>query len=188
MGIHRALYALPLLAACGGDMSGLTGIYDINTWTENTTACDSEGPPKEFVSETALYIKEENFFGSFLNVVPCADIADCETMAGDDDTIHLGNWGFTEGNDDDGWTETSAYAFQDFNDPTLCDATGTDTIMTTPAEGTIRIEVRTSHAEDYPATGPNDDPCPDEAAEAAVAGQPCDSYEVVSATFNEGLP
>ncbi|HTM21628.1 MAG TPA: hypothetical protein VL172_14000 [Kofleriaceae bacterium] len=189
MGIPRLLCALPLLAACGGDMSGLTGVYDINSWTDNPTACDVEGPASGN-TETALYVKEENFIGTkFLNVNACTDVAECETLAADDDTINIGNWGFTDGNDDDGWVDSNAYAFTNFDDPTKCDATGSETIMTSPAEGMLRIERRTTHsAEPYPATGPNDDPCPDAGAEAAVQGQPCDSLEVVTATFNEPLP
>jgi hypothetical protein len=147
MGNLRILCAcLPLVAACGGgDMTALGGIYTIDSWTENTAGCDTEGGPAPFQDDTALYIKSESIFGTdFVSVVTCADIAECEAQLADDD-IDLGAYFFEEGSDEDGWTESSAFAFENFDG--MCEASGTTDIMTSPAEGQIRIETRDPHRE-----------------------------------------
>jgi hypothetical protein len=187
MGNLRILCAcLPLAAACGGgDMTALGGIYTIDSWTENQDNCDSDGEPSVFQSDTALYIKSESIFGTdFVSVVTCADIAECEAQLADDD-IDLGAFFFEQGSDEEGWTESSAFAFENLDG--MCEATGNTDVMTSPAEGMIRIETRTVNSAPYPATGPSDDRCPEEGADAAVEGLPCEQLEVVTATFAQGL-
>jgi hypothetical protein len=192
MGTSRhALACLVLLSACGGgDMTGLQGIYVINTWTENPTACDVEGA-SVLGGETALYIKEENFLGEkFVNVVPCTDIPDCESMAGDSDTIHLGNWGFQEGSDEGGWTNSWGSAFDDFDDPTQCDGTRHDDVLTAPAAGGIRLDARTSAEVLFPKPSGVTDcfDLEDDAVLAEVEGAACAELEVLTATFDRELP
>src|SRR5262245_8030913 len=92
-------------AGRGDDGSALGGLSTIDTWTENLTGCDAEGDSiLETQGSTALYLKNESFFGEdFLNGVMCTDVEDCATKAADD-TIYLDRFAFTEGNDDDGYT------------------------------------------------------------------------------------
>ncbi len=172
-------------------MTGLQGIYLIDTWTQNPDVCTAEGP-SVLGSQTALYIKEETFpgLGSFVNVVDCTDLADCESMAGDEDTIHLGGWGFDQGGDESGWTNSSVSAFDSFTVDGQCEATGTDTVMTSPAEGSIRIEARTTAEVLFPRPASVTDcfDLEDDVVAAELEGQPCAQFEVVTATFDRALP
>ncbi len=163
--------------ACGsGSLTDLEGVYSITTWTDNQSGCDAEGPSVAMGREPFFYIKSENFLGSkFVNVVNCADVADCQAKATDKDTLHLGGFAFEEGSDSSGWTAHSAFGFGSNN---MCMGDVSDVIMTS-GDGTVRIESRSTMSAPY--TGNCDD---DAAAEAAAAGQPCSSLEVVTATFN----
>ena len=191
--MHRCWFLCSLfLVACGGDLTGLQGVYNIDTWTRNDTACGAEGASiLETQGSTALYIKAETFITEkFVNVVPCADTADCEEMAGDDTTIYLGNWIFQDGSDDDGWQSVTYSAFDNFDDDTQCDGTRREAAMTTPAEGGLRIEARTNETIQFakPSGVTN---CfldiDDAELEDLVGEQACVRLEVLTATFLSGL-
>jgi hypothetical protein len=171
------------LAACGGgdSLTALEGVYTVSAWTRNDTACDVEGPSVLEINDPNLYIKNESFFGQeFVNVVPCASLGECQADAGDDDTLHLGQWGFQTGSDSAGWTDTSAFAFAiDGN----CEATRSETTMTSDGD-TIRIEDRSSRGNFAPDAAGE---CSEEGALAATEGQPCVTLEVVTATFTDGI-
>jgi len=193
MSLHRSwLLSLPLLVACGGDMTGLQGIYTIDSWTRNDTACASEGASiLETQGETALYVKVETFVTEkFINVVPCADIADCQSMAGDSGTIHLGQWGFQKGGDDDGWVNVWYSVFDNFNDNTMCDGTRHEDRLLSPAEGGLRVEARSSQTIQFAKpNGINDCFDIDDSAEPGLVGEPpCEEYEALGATYDSPLP
>lgn len=168
--------ALPLLA-CSDDepLTGLEGIYTITTWTENPQACDAEGPSVATSHDPLVYLKAESFFGTdFVNIVSCADQAECESMARDEDTLHLGGFVFENGNDRDGWTSRSVVAFESGG---MCNGFVSDDTMTATGQ-VIRIEERTR---DVPAfTGE----CTDEAVEERAAALPCNELEIITATFS----
>jgi hypothetical protein len=194
MRIHRACWiALPLLVACGGgDMTALEGIYTIDTWTENTAGCAAEGDSiLESQGRTALYVKIETFVTEkFINVNPCTDIADCESMASDGDTIHLGQWGFESGNDDDGWTNIWYAAFDNFDDETQCDGTRHEDVMRAPADGALRIEARASQTVQFAKPQGITDcwDLEDEEIEELVGEPACGELEVLAATYDSDLP
>jgi hypothetical protein len=172
-----------LAAGCGGGGSELEGMYMIDGWNENPTSCADPGPsvlgdPSH--GETVFYMKTENLFGEFLNARACVDLAECQTKAADDETIHLGEFGtFEDGNDDDGWTTTFAFGFPDFDDPTMC--TGTVSIDTLIADGENGVTMRFETIE-TPLYAMSGGDCTDEGAEAAAAGVPCTRVEVVHGT------
>jgi hypothetical protein len=170
-----------VLAGCGDDFTKLSGIYTINTWTQNDTACDAEGPSVASTREPMFYIRKEDFLGlEFLNVSLCDDLAMCEADAADENTINLGGWSFEEGNDTAGWTDQSAFAF-DSNG--TCTGSVRDTIMTS-VDRMVRIESRERDVAPFPPVGGD---CPDEDAVAAAEGQPCTSLEVTTATFMQDI-
>jgi len=176
--------AFAALGACGGDSgSALQGIYSIVGWTENTAAC-TEGASIFPQSDTALYIKNENFLGTkFLNGMLCTDLAECEELAADDDTIHLGGFYFEDGNDDDGWTGGSFFGTTD--DQGNCMGDFFEYSLGGTNDGAV-IETRT-----IPVDGFQEDAdgfCPYEDAKAAARDGTCVALEVVTVTFESELP
>jgi hypothetical protein len=161
--------------ACGSDsLTGLEGVYTVSTWTDNPAGCTAEGPSVATDHDGFFYVKSESFIGSkFVNVPSCASVAECQAKASDDGTINLGGFAFEDGSDSAGWTTHNAFAFGSSGS---CMGDITDALMTSTNDG-IRIESRTTMS--APFTGE----CTDEAAEAAAAGQPCTSLEVVTASF-----
>ncbi|MEO8703209.1 MAG: hypothetical protein ABI867_24395 [Kofleriaceae bacterium] len=170
------------LLACGGDgdtITDLEGVYTVATHTQNLTSCDAEGASVTANSPPNLFVKSENFLGQkFVNVNECESVGECQTLAADDSTLHIGQFGFETGSDSAGWTNTSAFASNFAGED--CEATRTAASLTDEG-GAIRIEARVSHATFAPGSG--SDACPDEAALAATADAPCEQLEVLTATF-----
>lgn len=194
MSINKLLCCcLFLLVACGGgEMTSLEGIYAISSWTQNQTACGAEGDSiLESQGQTTLYVKVENFLGAeFVNVVPCTDTGDCEEMAGDSGTIHVGQWGFEEGSDDDGWRNVWYSVFDNFEDDTQCDGRRVEDVMTAPSEGGLRIEHRASESVLFAKPSGITDcwDIEDDDAADLVGGPPCAELEVLTATYSADLP
>lgn len=181
----RFALLLLVVAACNDDdsLTSFTGVYTLSSWTENAADCAAEGPSVLDQRPPMVYIKTDNFLGvEFVNVVSCDDLAECQAKANDANTIHLGGFTFDEGSDSTGWRSTTAFGFESEG---TCDGSVTETVMTSPIDGTIRIESRRTDAPPFPADAAGE--CPDEAVIAAAAGQPCTALEVVVATFTEGL-
>jgi hypothetical protein len=172
-----------VLAACGddgGSITGLAGIYTIDTWTHNTAGCDAEGEP-ETGHEANLYIESEDFLGhAFVNANTCTDVADCQSQI-DSDTLDLGRWILDGGSDSAGWTGKVSYAGGD--GATGCSGGVITVVLTSPAAGKVRFETRSQSAAPF-AVDSNGE-CTTEAAEAAAVDQPCESLEVTTATLVE---
>lgn len=166
-----------VLGACGGG-SAFEGVYEASAWTENTAGCDAEGPSKlANESQTMFYIKLENFFGEFLNIKFCADLATCQEEAGDADTIHLGSYTFEDGGDD-GWSVGWYSGFGDF-DTGICDGDWVEAELTSSGEDGVRLEVRRTAAGGF--MEDSDGFCDDDAGREAAEGQPCTELEVLTA-------
>lgn len=176
-----SLLACVVLAACGGGGGGSSkqGIYTVDTWTRNGTACDVEGPSVKTTHDPLFYLKNESFLGvDFLNVNGCNDAAECKTLANDKDTIHLGQFNFDEGSDSAGWKTHSAFGFVVQGQ---CQGTVNDATLTFTGTS-LRIEARSIESRPFaPSTGM--DECPDAKVEENAQGQPCTELEVVTATF-----
>ena len=172
-----------LLGACGGG-SAFEGVYEATAWTENTAGCDAEGPSKladEF--QTTFYIKLEDFFGKFLNVKFCDDVAMCKEEAGDDGTIHIGSFTFESGGDD-GWSADYYSGFGDF-DTGICDGDYVEASIAPSGEDGVRIEVRRTEAGGF--MEESDGFCDDDKGNDAAAGQPCTELEVLTAARVDDL-
>jgi hypothetical protein len=151
-------------------------VYLVSTWTENLTGCAAEGTSVASQRSANFYIKAENFLGvEFINFKSCDGDADCKMLATEPNTINLGEFGFEEGSDSDGWRSRSATGFE-FNG--ACMAYVTETVLTSPASGQLRIEARRTDAPPFAPDAQGE--CPDAAVEAAVVGQPCSDLEVVT--------
>ena len=51
-------------AACGPEETGWTGVYMIDTWTENTMGCGDPGVSiREMQTDTHFYVENDEFFG-----------------------------------------------------------------------------------------------------------------------------
>lgn len=167
---------------CGGGLStDLEGIYNISTWTKNTTACDAEGASiLDQQGEKSLYIEPQSIFGTeFINAVTCADLADCK-MKRDSSTIELGGWTFEHGSDDKGWTGATVFAGVNGSE---CQGTYIAHRMTPMGASGMRIESRTQETAPFPTD--SDGFCNTDKAEAAAAGMPCVTLEVVTGTIVE---
>ena len=180
------MHKLALLAAlvgCGGLSSDLEGIYEIGTWTQNPDACDVEGPSiLEQQSQTLFYVRVENFLGQkFLNASLCDDLANCQSEAGSD-TINLNGWAFDGGDDSNGWTGATVFAG---GSGTECTGQVTDHLMTSSGPDTVLIESRTRETLPFPVD--SDGFCDTDQARAAAEGQPCITFEVVTATRTANL-
>jgi hypothetical protein len=177
----RAAWAVALaVGACGGDDDGSEheGIYEVDTWTLNDTACGAEGPSVLATqSQTTFYLKLENFLGAkFLNMNFCDDTAECEMLAADEGTIHLGMYGF-EGSDGGGWASEWFSGFPDMNE--VCQGEYVEAALAGTDQG-IRVDVRSTAAGGF---APDADGfCDDEAGKQAAEGQPCTQLEVIAAS------
>jgi hypothetical protein len=180
------LFALTVLG-CGGDdgaSTALEGIYELASWTHNPDGCDGEGPAAfEESNYSHFFIKREAFFGEeFVTTVFCSEIDECRAQAAEEDTLHIGNFAFDSGNDDDGWTGTSAILF---NDDTSCMGSVLEATLTGTPESAVRIDEEGVTVTDVPLGA--DDSCDDEAAYEQAAGLPCEELTVVMGTYLEGI-
>jgi hypothetical protein len=182
MGFALALHGS---VGCGDDGSALQGIYTIDAWTENLAGCDAEGDSiLEVQSDTALYLKEESFFGTeFLNGVLCDDVAQCAEQAAED-TIYLDRFTFEDGNDDDGYRAGYCSGFCD-DETGLCEGDYVEDVLTAEGDGVVRFETRRTPVSGMFSDG--DGFCDDELARAAAEDATCASLEVITATFDSGL-
>jgi hypothetical protein len=184
IGILAAAGAVALTAACGDDGSSFEAIYQVDAWTENAASCDDGGESVlESKSQTMFYVKLENFIGTeFLNVKFCDDQADCEMLAGDDETIFIGEFGFETGNDN-GWTAGYFSGFPDNDD--VCQGNWVETTLAPNGEAGVIIEERRTPAGGF---APDSDGfCDDEPGKQAAQGQPCAELERLTATEISGL-
>ena len=178
---------LPLAACGGGDdgsMTALEGIYELASWTHNPDGCDGEGPATfEESNYSHFFIKREAFFGEeFVTTVFCSELDDCRAQAAEEDTLHIGNFAFDSGNDDDGWTGTSTILF---NDDTSCMGSVLEATLTGTPGSAVRIDQEGVTVTDVPLAG--EDECDDQAAYDQAAGLPCEELTVVMGTFLEEI-
>ena len=177
------LLACLLLISCGDDGgTALGGVYEISAWSENPDSCDVEGPsvlPHPF-GTTHFYIKNESFFGeSFVNVVGCEGVPDCQEQA-KDISIDLSFFGnLASGNDDDGWR----------SDDSSCGGGGTidypELLMRQGGENQVVLEAQIKSLDDPPEDSDGFLDC--EAGYAQVASLPCEKLEVITGSLVDGL-
>ena len=164
-----------------GDRTAFEGIYRVETWTRNQLACDVEGPSIATMRQPLFYVKNEMNAvftpPKFVNVKTCPDIATCTSEA-NDTTMVYSSFAFEQGSDALGWSTRSVLVFEMQGQ---CEG-GVTEMKLMLGQTSARIEQKHVTAVAFPAVAGND-PCPAAKSEAAVAGQPCDELEVVTATF-----
>jgi hypothetical protein len=188
----RSLVALGLPAlSCGGGDSGAfsdrRGIYMLTALTNNEAGCDAPGPsilaaePEKFLAGVTI-----SFFGStMLTLHPCADVADCRTVAADaraNNVIPLGSGYVLDGTRGDTLVGSAVVAG---GAGATCDGRLTEHVLTQSTDRSITIESRTT------LTGPfaqdSDGFCTTEDAKQAAAGKPCTSLRILNAAFVETI-
>jgi hypothetical protein len=182
--------ALPVLVvtACGGGDDGgsteLEGIYQLASWTHNPDSCDGEGPDAAEASfYTHFFVKFESFFGEdFVTTVFCDNIDDCRATAAEEDTIHIGNFAFDEGNDDEGWTGKSLFLTVE----DTCMGPVYFATLTGDPGASVRIDEETRTVSDIPLDDSGDG-CDEEAAYAQAEPLACEELTVVMGSFVEGI-
>jgi hypothetical protein len=162
-------------SACGEDLTALEGVYQIQTWTENTTDCASDGESIiDAKSEDHFYVKAENLFGQeFLNIVHCEGLAACSAQAAEDN-INLG-FGLDSGSDGAGWSG-SGYSL---GGSETCSGEIRANRLTETSAGILRFEIRRTFVVDVPLD--SEGFCDSDAAIEIAAGQGCEGLEVNSA-------
>ena len=175
------------LSACGGGIStDFEGIYEIETWTSNTSGCETEGmsvlasqPNQRF------YVRTESYYGTdFLNVTLCTTDTACATEAGAEGFDFENGWAFDKGSDGAGWRGALALVTSSGGAP--CTGTVSDDTMASPTDGTLRIESRIRQPR--PFAPDSDGFCSSDDAIAASSGEPCIRYEAVTASLSAPLP
>lgn len=164
-----------VLSGCGEDLTALEGIYEIQTWTESATGCDSDGDSiLAMQTDDHFYPKAENLFGQeFLNLVLCEGREACAALAAED-TINLG-FGLDSGGDSQGWTG-SGYTL---GGSATCSGEVRDNQLSETSGGELRFEIRRTFVEDVPLD--NEGFCDSDAAIEMAASQGCEALEVTSA-------
>jgi hypothetical protein len=166
------------LGACGGDLTGLEGVYRVTAATENLTGCDTDGDSVLDGQAPFVFVEAQAFLtDEFVAVVECEDVAACQAAAATD-TVTLDRI-FDEGSDADGWTSRLVFTSGAAG---VCAGTVTDlTLQRGEGDGDIRVEARHTDVA-------FDDPdCTTAAAEAAAVGQACTRLDTLSATFEATL-
>jgi hypothetical protein len=150
-------------------------VYEIQTWTENTTDCNSDGESiLDMKTDDHFYVKAENLFGQeFLNIVLCEGLSACSAQAAED-TINLG-FGLDSGSDGAGWTG-SGYSLGGSD---TCSGEIRDNRLSEAGAGLLRFEVRRTFVENVPLD--SEGFCDSDAAIAMAAAQGCEGLEVTSA-------
>lgn len=163
------------LPGCSEELSSLEGIYEIQSWSENTRGCDSDGESiLAMQSDDHFYLKAENFFDQeFLNLVMCEGVEACAVLAADD-TINLG-FGLDSGSDSQGWTG----AGYSLGGSESCSGEIRDNRLAETSSGELRFEIRRTFVAEVPLD--SEGFCDSDVAIEMAASQGCEALEVTSA-------
>ncbi|HEY4055623.1 MAG TPA: hypothetical protein VGM39_03405 [Kofleriaceae bacterium] len=184
--ILSTLAALSLVAwgGCGSGSDGLStdheGVYTVSSWTRTTNGCEGPVTPIARPDRTAnFYVQSTSAFGvALINVVPCDDLATCQTEAESSTlTFSLLGWQFVTGSDATAWTGTGGSA-AGANDH-VCSATAREATMAFSGT-TAHIESR-EKAVTWPA--PANDECDADALAAHAVDAACTSLVTLDAAF-----
>jgi hypothetical protein len=181
------------LAACGGGggddsdfvlaSAGMVGIYSLDSYTLNETACSPGGESISGEHSFAVAFQEKVFGFDLLTIMSCESPADCRAKV-DDRTGFLIDYSFTVQFVGADGELTGGGSSSGFNlDGTCQEGSVFDTVLTLTG-GQLRIEQGLTIADDYPADG---DFCDTRSAQQAADGNSCSQMEVLTATFVEEL-
>ncbi len=173
---HHSLGLIVLLAcalpACDSELTALEGVYQIQSWSENTTDCTSDGDSIiDAKNDDHFYVKAESLFGQeFLNIVHCEGLAACSAQAAED-ALNIG-FGLDSGSDSAGW---SGSGFS-LGGSDTCSGEIRDNRLTETSDGLLRFEIRRTFVDNVPLD--SEGFCDSDAAIAMAAPQGCEGLEV----------
>ncbi|HEU0031947.1 MAG TPA: hypothetical protein VFQ53_15045 [Kofleriaceae bacterium] len=166
--------------------SEVEGIYQVQAYTRNETAC-APGGTSQLGSETFAFAVRQSFLGqTLLSVMSCASVADCHDKAarvqGGQGVALDFSFGVSEVSGD---ALVGQGASTGFGIDGVCTG-GELTATTLTLDGdALAIEQQITVADDYPVDA--DGFCTTDAARAAADGNTCTQLELLSATFVEPL-
>jgi len=186
-----AVFALFAPAGCSDSDSDwgeeLVGIYAVESLTENSQSCDTEGASiLTDDRDHMLVFSGSDRGGRWLRADGCADVAACRQRVRDiqENRGILVTFSFIfsadKGDHFEGDWVTTGYS----GGPVCTDGEVTRFSLATPAENTVRIEAR-SVVVDHPPDA--DGICWTYDTQAAAAGQPCNLFRTVGASRLEAL-
>ena len=169
------LAVLVLCAGCDSEITGWEGIYELQSWTDNQSGCDSEGMSiLEMQSDDHFYVKAENLLGQeFLNVAFCEGLDACTALAAGD-TINL-EYGLDQGGDQTGWIG-SGYTL---GGSTTCSGEVRHTRLVETAPSELHFEIRRTFVDNVPLD--TEGFCDSDAALEMADAQGCEGIEQVTA-------
>lgn len=171
------------------ELSKLDGLYTIDTWTENTSGCDVEGPSVLDSHASLLGVGETNFFGyDLLVVIPCTDDQACADAVPGGVFAALGGGAvFIEGQGDDasGWESNYiAYTIVDGE----CQGVYADVRFEALEPGRVAL-TSTSYDVVFPVeSDKSGEECTVETAAEVAKGQPCSGLTRITASYAGELP
>jgi hypothetical protein len=186
---------LAVLAGCGGgDGDGKASLgpqeqalYKIDTFTENTAACDAEGASvlKDSADHVIVFLSSDAF-GEALHAHLCADPAICRSemraQLENKGSISVFDLDFRENKGD---FLSGYYITTGFSMGTSCmEAEVTSSTLRRPADGKLTLEAR-SVIVDHPPDSQGF--CSTDDTRRAAAGKPCNRLRVVTASRIEPL-
>lgn len=162
--------AVVVMSGCSGSgPPDIRGMWQVATHTENTSACDAEGPA--VVDPPYINFVRESFFGqSWLTYESCDDPAGTSCTGGGLFSIAY----FDE--IEDGYR---AEVTSSSGSGTSCSLSYVESTAIVQEDGSLRIETR-SKSETI--TVASSDECTIDEARARKATMPCRNFEVITAT------
>jgi hypothetical protein len=167
------------------------GTYRLDTFTENPTSCDAEGPSTlSTLSETNFVLVGGEVFGQrYLELISCSDVADCQTKvtAVRSDGFYSAdfNWTLSESAGPD---ELGGFlAWTGFEMDGICTEREYETQRLTRMADKLRVEARVYALEDRPVVDGFCEVRPAE-QEQEAQGKPCSDFSVLTATKTGPLP
>ena len=185
-----SLALLPLLAvsACTDDpfeaqASSVEGIYRVDGHTRNEAACSPGGDPVED-TETFAVAKRGDVFGiETLQILSCADLADCRVKASPAFAGPISFSFMLTGVDGDaltGFEVTSGFTTSD----ATCEMPELSNLTLVMTGDALQLEKRTQIGADYTSTN---GACTTDQGRASAEAAPCSQLETLTATRLEDL-
>jgi hypothetical protein len=191
--------SLVLAAGCssGDDDAGddfgkeLEGVYAIETWTENASACDVEGPDT-LASQTdkKLAIRHDKFVIPFIVVATCTDLDDCANSTAGSIFSALGGGATLEKKTADGYTTEGGELIWS-RTSTGCSGLVVEPLLTSLGESRVAFRTSTYKFADVPFDTKNDqgeDDCSAKSLRQAAKDAGCVKLDVITATREADIP
>jgi len=167
------------------------GTYRLDSFTENATSCDAEGPSTlATLGETSFVLVGGEFFGEhYLELISCSDTADCQTKvaAVRSDGFFSADYSFTLSERVSADELGGFLAGTGFEMDGVCTEREYESQRLTRMNDKLRLEARTYSLPDRPV---EDGFCVVRPAEQKqeAAGKPCSDFSVLTATKTGPLP